>query len=111
MQRWRGAVSVGSVFAITLLVFLPAVANQFLILDDATRISSNPGVLQGLGLPGLKWAFTCSMWHPLTWLSHQADVSLFGIAPAGHHFTSVLLHALSAAVLADLLRRTTGLVF
>jgi protein O-mannosyl-transferase len=44
-------------------------------------------------------------WHPLTWLSHALDVELFGAAPAGHHLTSLLLHALAAGLLCLVLIR------
>ncbi len=43
-------------------------------------------------------------WHPLTWISHEVDASLFGVNPAGHHATSVLLHIASALLLYGLLR-------
>jgi hypothetical protein len=38
-------------------------------------------------------------WHPLTWLSHALDYQLFALNPAGHHFDSVLIHALNAVLL------------
>ena len=36
------------------------------------------------------------------------DAQLFGLAPAGHHATSVLLHATSAALLFAVLEGMTG---
>jgi hypothetical protein len=50
----------------------------------------------------VRWAFqtgAASNWHPLTWLSHLADVQLYGMEPAGHHLTSVLLHAINGVLL------------
>jgi tetratricopeptide (TPR) repeat protein len=47
-------------------------------------------------------------WHPLTLLSHMADVQLFGLHPAGHHGTSLLLHAANALLLFAVLWRMTG---
>jgi len=47
-------------------------------------------------------------WSPLVFLSHMLDVTLFGLAPAGHHLTSILLHALNTWLLFELLRRLTG---
>jgi tetratricopeptide (TPR) repeat protein len=38
-------------------------------------------------------------WYPLTLLSHLTDVTLFGLQPAGHHATSVVLHALNSVIL------------
>ncbi|HEX4999262.1 MAG TPA: tetratricopeptide repeat protein, partial [Terriglobia bacterium] len=43
-----------------------------------------------------------------TWLSHMLDVTMFGMNPAGHHWTSLLLHTASAVLLFFLLRRMTG---
>jgi tetratricopeptide (TPR) repeat protein len=41
----------------------------------------------------------------------MADVQLFGINPAGHHFTSILLHALNGVLIFLLLNRATGRAF
>src|SRR5436309_1054916 len=46
--------------------------------------------------------------HPLTWLSHRADVSLFGLDPAGHHATSLVLHVLDTLLLFVVFRDLTG---
>lgn len=32
---------------------------------------------------------------PLTWVSHAADYAVWGLDPAGHRFTGILLHALN----------------
>jgi tetratricopeptide (TPR) repeat protein len=63
-----------------------------------------------LSAAGLQWAFTSTQlgnWHPLTWASHMADVSLFGMAPWGHHLTSLLLHLANTALLFFAFRRLT----
>jgi hypothetical protein len=39
--------------------------------------------------------FHASNWHPLTWLSHASDYALWGLNPAGHHLTSIILHGLN----------------
>jgi tetratricopeptide (TPR) repeat protein len=54
-----------------------------------------------LTLANAHWAFTtghASNYHPLTWLSHMADYQIFHDQPAGHHLTSVLWHAVNAAL-------------
>src|SRR5262249_41684114 len=61
--------------------------------------------------PGLVWAFTsfhASNWSPLTWLSHMADSQWFGMSSAGHHATSVLIHAAASLLLFAALKRLTG---
>jgi protein O-mannosyl-transferase len=94
----------------TLLVFLPAGRFDFLNYDDPDYVMDNPVVKQGLTAAGVKWAFGfhASNWHPLTWLSHMADCTLFDLNPGAHHFINVLLHAANAALLFILLRRLTN---
>jgi tetratricopeptide (TPR) repeat protein len=95
----------------TLLLFSRAVGHDFVNYDDPDYVTNNEWVQAGLGARGVQWAFSSanvSYWHPLTWLSHMLDRSLFGRNPHGHHATSVVIHA-SNAVLAFLaLRRLTG---
>jgi tetratricopeptide (TPR) repeat protein len=105
-----GVVLVSLVFA----AFGPALSNPFVEIDDSTYITQNPRVLRGLSWEGTRWAFTTfhgSNWHPLTWLSLQADVTLFGSGPWGVHFTNLLLHAAAAVVLFAALRMMTGSVW
>ncbi len=96
----------------TLVLFLPATRNGFVAFDDLDYIKANPHVREGLTPAAVAWAFTsvgyAANWHPLTWLSHQLDVSLFGMDPAWHHAENALLHALNAVLLLLLLRALTG---
>ncbi len=97
--------------AVTLAVFWPLKNSEYLYLDDPTYTTSNPYVRQGLTLDGVVWAFTtrqASNWHPLTWLSHMLDASLFGLAPAGPHVVNVLLHVANTILLFLVLRELTG---
>src|SRR5438270_4627533 len=64
-------------------------------VDDAGYVQGNSEVRDGLTLSGLRWAFTETRlhnWHPLTWISHMIDVSLFGPAPGPQHVINVLIH-------------------
>ncbi|HEX4143110.1 MAG TPA: tetratricopeptide repeat protein, partial [Pirellulales bacterium] len=47
-------------------------------------------------------------WYPLSMLSHMLDCQLYGLHPAGHHLTNVLLHAATAVTLFLALWRMTG---
>jgi tetratricopeptide (TPR) repeat protein len=92
-------------------VYWPAGTNQFLLYDDAHYILLNQSVRDGLTPAGLRWAFTSFYaynWHPLTWLSHMLDSSLFGVLPRGPHLVNVLLHAANAALLLVVLGSMTG---
>jgi protein O-mannosyl-transferase len=97
-------------FGVTLAVFWQAGSHQFVNFDDPAYVSNNPFSRSGFTLESIAWAFGAFYaynWHPLTWLSHMADVQLFGLAPAGHHLMSVFLHAANVVLLFLLLSRTT----
>jgi len=89
----------------------PVLRNGFVGYDDPEYVTANPHVNTGLTLPNAAWAFTAahsSNWHPFTWISHALDCTLFGLNPAGHHFTNLLLHSLNVLLLFLFLSRTTG---
>ena len=97
--------------ALVLAAYNPITQNSFVNYDDEGYILNNAHVRAGLTWDTVKWAFTTydqTNWHPLTWLSHALDCDLFGMNPAGHHYMSVLLHAMSAVVLFLLLQSATG---
>lgn len=65
----------------------------------------------GISAENLVWAFTtayASNWHPLTWLSHQLDSTLYHLDPLGHHLTSLLLHIFNTLALFLWLMSATG---
>ena len=67
--------------------------------DDVDYVVRNHAVRAGLTLDGVRWAFTAfyqSNWHPLTWISHMIDVSLFGLAPGPAHLENVALHGINS---------------
>ena len=95
---------------ITLGLYLPTLRHEFLLYDDQQYVTENPQVLAGLTARGFAWSFGfhAGNWHPLTWLSHLLDSQVYGMKPAGHHFTSALLHAANTVLLFLALRRLTG---
>jgi protein O-mannosyl-transferase len=97
--------------ALTLAAFWPVVHCGFTNFDDPIYVTANPHVLGGLTLESIGWAFRAGYyanWHPLTWLSHMADVELFGDRAGGHHLTSLLLHIANTLLLFWVLQRMTG---
>ena len=93
------------------LVFGQTARHRFISVDDDGFVVHNPHVTPGLTLPGLWWALTdgpYGEWTPVTTLSHMLDCQLFGLDPAGHHLTNVLLHAVSSVLLFLVLLRMTG---
>ncbi len=94
----------------TLAAYWRVLGNEFLtIYDDDSYVLNNTHVLNGLNWEGIRWAFGFHVynWHPLTWMSHMLDVSFYNCNPMGHHGTSMILHALSAAILFLALNRLT----
>ncbi|HTY89447.1 MAG TPA: tetratricopeptide repeat protein [Candidatus Acidoferrum sp.] len=95
----------------TLAAFWPVLNSGFINYDDTDYVTANPHVQAGLSLTGLRWAFQtdcASNWHPLTWLSHMLDVSLFGKGPAGPHAVNLFLHVVNSLLLLLLLQRATA---
>lgn len=86
----------------TLALYNPVNRHPFVNYDDDRYITENLHVHNGLTWRTITWAFTATEqgnWHPLTWLSHALDYQLFHQNPAGHHFTSLLIHAANAVLL------------
>src|SRR5271155_6098534 len=99
---------------LTLAFYNPIAHNRFVNFDDDSYVTDNLHVRAGLTWETVKWSFTSTQyanWHPLTWLSHALDCQLFGLNPAGHHYVSVLLHAVNALLLFLLLESATGLTW
>jgi tetratricopeptide (TPR) repeat protein len=97
--------------ACTVIVFSPALGNNFVNYDDELYVTGNPDVLSGLNAPSIGWAFhstQASNWHPLTWISLELDAEVYGDRPRGFHLTSVLLHSVTVWLLCAWLTRTTG---
>ena len=70
-----------ALIVICFLIFGQTVRFGFINLDDNRYVYENPIVLSGLHIDSLQWALTAfhsANWHPLTWISHMADVEFFG---------------------------------
>ena len=95
---------------VTLALYNPVNRHPFANYDDDRYVVNNPHVRQGLTADTFTWALTSTEqanWHPLTWMSHALDCSLFRLNPAGHHFTSILLHVVNVTLLFLLLMWAT----
>lgn len=102
-----------ALLVMTVAVYAPLLGHEFVPLDDGMHITDNPHVRTGLDAANARWAFTnteLGYWVPLTWLSHQLDVSLFGLEPGPHHGVSLLLHLANTILLLLLLSALTGRV-
>ena len=97
--------------AVSLGLYWRTGAHPFVVFDDGLYVAGNARVQGGLSPEGVAWAFTTTEtgnWHPLTWMSHMADVSLFGLDAGAHHRVNAFLHAANAALLFFVLLRMTA---
>jgi tetratricopeptide (TPR) repeat protein len=107
---WQPWILAGVLALLTVTVYLPVHGHPFFTMDDRQYVIEN-GHLRGGLTETIGWAFTSfdlANWHPVTWLSHAADVHLFQLEPAGHHDVNLLLHLINALLLFWVLRRATG---
>jgi tetratricopeptide (TPR) repeat protein len=96
---------------ITWLVFAQTVRHQFVTYDDPQYVYANPDISAGVSPGRISWAFTHTIagnWHPLTTISHMLDCQLYGLDPAGHHFTNVLFHTIAVVLLLLVMQQMTG---
>lgn len=98
----------------TLAVLWSVKDYEFIHYDDDLYVVNNPKVQEGLTIESIKWAFTSTHtgnWYPLTWLSLMLDYELYGLNPAGYHWTNLLFHIANTLLLFFLLSRITGTVY
>jgi tetratricopeptide (TPR) repeat protein len=100
--------------ALNLVVFAEVRHFEFVNWDDPSYITENTHVQQGLTWQSAKWAVTTAYspyWHPVTWLSHLADVRLFGLDAGAHHVVNLVIHIADTLLLFGvfcLMTRATG---
>ncbi|MEO6587799.1 MAG: tetratricopeptide repeat protein [Pyrinomonadaceae bacterium] len=84
---------------LVIFIYAQTVGFGFINLDDNLYVYENPFVFSGLNQTTFNWAFThfhSANWHPLTWLSHQLDSTIYGLNPGGHHATNVIFHLVNS---------------
>ena len=91
---------IASLFLLSLVsaIYWPALNHEFLHYDDNLYVTGNDNVLVGLCEDSVLYAFAStdvSVWHPITWLSHMADVQFFGLNPTAHHAVNLIFHTLN----------------
>ncbi|MFC1815002.1 tetratricopeptide repeat protein [Thermodesulfobacteriota bacterium] len=83
----------------------------FVDYDDDLYVVENRRVQAGLTKEAMDWAFKtidAANWHPLTWLSHQLDVQLYGMNPGAHHVTNLIFHIVNTILLFIAFRQISG---
>ena len=108
----RGAVFICLLLVIvTLLAYLQVGRHEFVTFDDGLYITENNRIQNGINMESIAWSFTTthsSNWHPLTWMSHMLDVSLFDMHPGSHHLVSLFFHVFNSLLLFFVFRQMTG---
>jgi protein O-mannosyl-transferase len=97
--------------AATILIYAQIRHFEFINYDDTDYVTENINIHTGLNVEGIVWAFTtvhAGNWHPLTWLSHMLDVSLFGMDPGGHHVMNLIFHVLNTLLVFVVFSKMTG---
>jgi protein O-mannosyl-transferase len=92
-------------------IYLQVSGHRFINFDDIGYIVENRMVQGGLSWAGLRYALTtfdCSNWHPLTWLAHMVDCSLWGDWAGGHLLGNAALHLATTLLVFLFFRRNTG---
>lgn len=96
-REWLAALAVA---VLTFVIYLPALGNKFVNWDDITYVTGNLNI-QAVNSSFFKWIFNfnAANWHPLTWISHAIDYSIWGLNPLGHHLTSIAIHSANVFLL------------
>jgi tetratricopeptide (TPR) repeat protein len=113
-RPWRFALLCVVLALGTAALYWPITHHPFIHFDDDQYIVANPHVTSGLSATNFVWAFTTSEqanWHPLTWISHQTDCTLFAVNPGAHHLVNLLYHIANTLLLLMFLRSATGAVW
>lgn len=100
-----------TILVTAVVLFSRSLGNELLPFDDSLYVTQNRHVRGGLTTASVAWAFTtghAANWHPLTWLSHMLDVSIYGVNPRGHHSTNIALHAVNSLLVYFLCLRLTA---
>ena len=94
-----------------LVVYQQAWFNEFLEWDDNVYVTNNKYVQQGLTPSSLAYAWTTfdsGNYIPLTWLSYELDVTLFGVDSRYFHAVNLAWHIVNCVLLFRVLRQYTS---
>jgi hypothetical protein len=108
---WRELFICLFIIVATYCVYQQVGGHEFVTFDDGLYVTENLQVKNGLNPENIAWSFSTthsSNWHPLTWMSHMLDVSLFGINPGSHHLVNVFFHLANSLLLFFVFRQMTG---
>jgi protein O-mannosyl-transferase len=102
--RTRGLILGALTADLAVLVYLNALQNPF-VYDDLVGVVRNAALVEGGSLAAL---LRQNVFRPVVSLSFALDHGLWGLSPRGFHVTSVLLHAVNAALVFVLARHAVA---
>ena len=108
-DRLSTLLTVAVLIVATLIIYSQVINHTF--VWDTNHIFSNEA-LRSLSFNNVAWILghpVIGNWHPLTWLSHMVDYSLFGHAAGYHHLVNVAIHLINSILVFFLARRLCAL--
>lgn len=112
--RYRSILIVVGLAVICAIIYGQTAGFELINIDDRAYIYENPMVLSGLNGRSIAWAFTAfysANWHPVTWLSHMLDVSLFGQNAGAFHVVNAVFHTIASILAYFVFKRLMGSVW
>ncbi len=109
-RRSHSGTIVLGLIALDLFVFWSVRTFGLVNWDDPTYLIDNPNVAHGLTWASVRWALVTGhapYWHPVTWLSHLADITLFGADAGWYHVVNLGFHVANTLLVFQIFRRTT----
>ncbi len=103
----------GIIAAITFVVFLPSINNDFANIDDDYYVVNNPDI-RGISLHNLEKVFTSKYvdnYQPLTILTYMVEYHFFQLKPNVYHATNLLLHIINCLLVFALAYALSGQYF
>jgi tetratricopeptide (TPR) repeat protein len=100
MSNKNTALLLSLLLLIVFICFSPALTFDFINWDDPFYVFQNP-LMEGFSWNHIQKAFSSTVmsnYQPLVTLSLGVDYYLFGLEPAGFHFTNILFHLLNVAL-------------
>lgn len=82
------------IFVLTLMAYLPALKNGFILWDDPEYVTQSPHI-QEINPKKVFSEFYFSNYHPLTLLSYSLEYRFFKLNPFNYHLDNLLLHLLN----------------
>jgi tetratricopeptide (TPR) repeat protein len=104
-RRWQAVMPGAVLVLLVIIAYIPSLHGQFIWDDDfhvvkSTALRSLSGLWRIWFVPG-----ATQQYYPLTHSSFWIDYHLWGLNPFAYHVENVLLHAINAVLVWQLLRR------